>query len=70
MEEKRTVSLASSGQIVVEYVLLLSIAVALAILITNLMVSRNPTNPGFLVSKWEQIINLIGSDIPDDPASP
>ena len=51
-----------SGQIVVEYILLLIIAVGIALLITNTMVSRNPESPGFLISKWYKIINLIGAD--------
>jgi len=50
------------GQIVIEYVLLLIIAVSIALLITSLLVSRDPDNPGFLINKWSQIINLIGND--------
>lgn len=57
-----------SGQIVVEYVLLLVIAVGIAALITNLVVSRSPdpTKRGFLVNKWEAIVNAIGDDLADD----
>lgn len=53
------------GQLVVEYVILLVIVVALALLITNTAVSRSPDNPGFLVAKWRQIIELISNDNPD-----
>ena len=53
------------GQIAVEYVLLLVIGVAVAALITSLVVSRNPDSPGFLIAKWRQIIELIGSDVID-----
>ncbi len=56
------------GQIVVEYVLLLAIGVSVAILLTSTMVSRDPNNPGFLVQKWYDIIQLIGSDMADDLA--
>ncbi|MGE4131722.1 MAG: hypothetical protein AB7F86_08785 [Bdellovibrionales bacterium] len=54
------------GQIVVEYVLLLVVGVSVAALITSTMVSRNPESPGFLVRKWVEIINYIGSDTADD----
>lgn len=56
----------SRGQILVEYVLLLIIAVVVAALIISAMVSRNPDEPGFLVQKWDQIIRFIGNDMPDD----
>ena len=56
------------GQIIVEYVLLLVVGVALAMLITSTMVSRNPNSPGFLVKKWFDIIEAIGKDTPDDLA--
>jgi hypothetical protein len=55
-----------SGQIVIEYVLLLIIAVGLALIITNTMVSRSPDSPGFLIVKWTQIINFIGMDPVED----
>lgn len=53
------------GQIVVEYVLLLIIAVSLAYLLVSQMVSRNHDSPGFLVAKWQNILNVIGADMPD-----
>lgn len=59
----------NSGQIVVEYVLLLVISVAIALLITTLMVSRNPEEPGFLMAKWQAILTLIGADPADDIVS-
>ncbi|MCB0407029.1 MAG: hypothetical protein KDD34_02430 [Bdellovibrionales bacterium] len=54
-----------NGQIVVEYVLLLVAAVGIAVLMTSLMVSRDPEHPGFLVVKWRQIIEVIGKDVVD-----
>lgn len=56
----------ASGQIVVEYVLLLVVGVTIVVLITSTMVSRNPDNPGFLVKKWFDIIKAIGADTADD----
>ncbi len=54
------------GQIVVEYVLLLIIAVALAYLLISKMVSRNPDNPGFFVTKWQSMLTVIGADQADE----
>jgi hypothetical protein len=45
---------------------LLLIAVAVASTITSRMVSRNPENPGFLITKWVSILQTIGSDTADD----
>jgi hypothetical protein len=55
----------NSGQVVVEYVLLLVIAVAVAALITKELVKRDPENPGILVEKWDAILKTIGEDLPD-----
>lgn len=55
-----------SGQIVLEYVLLLMVGVTIAALFTTLLVSRNPQSPGMLIAKWVQIINVIGADPADD----
>lgn len=51
-----------SGQIVVEYVLLLVVAVTIAIFLTSRMISRNPGNPGFVIGGWDKIIRQIGLD--------
>jgi uncharacterized protein (UPF0333 family) len=66
---KRRLGQNNQGQIVVEYVLLLVIGVAIAVIITSTMVSRNPESPGFLIRKWIEIINVIGSDPADDLSS-
>lgn len=55
-----------SGQIVLEYVLLLAIGVVMAMMITSKMASRSANNPGFLVQKWYDIIKTIGEDPADD----
>ena len=54
------------GQIVVEYVLLLIIAVSIAMLITSLMVSRNAESPGFLIKTWRVMLDTMGADPADD----
>ena len=57
---------AQKGQILVEYILLLIVAVAVASLMISAMVSRNPEDPGFLISKWDKILRFIGADAADD----
>ena len=52
----------NSGQIVVEYILLLIVGVMIASLITTVFVSRNAENPGILTTKWRQIIEVIAKD--------
>ena len=61
-----------SGQIVLEYVLLLVIGVAVAAALTTFLVSRNPQSVGMIVLKWTEITRTIGSDTADDlaPAAP
>jgi hypothetical protein len=52
------------GQIVVEYVLLLVIAVTIAALLISQLVSRGD-EPGIIVAKWHAILKVIGDDNPD-----
>jgi hypothetical protein len=54
-----------SGQVIVEYILLLIIAVAAATLITKRLVGRNPDNPGVITTAWSRMNDTIGSDIAD-----
>lgn len=53
------------GQIVVEYVLLLVLAVGLSALLVSQLVSRNSDEPGVLVAKWHAIMKAVGNDLPD-----
>jgi len=53
-----------TGQVIIEYALLLVIVVGLSTLIVTQMASRNPNSPGFLIGKWNAIIEQIGADDP------
>ena len=64
--EKRRFRQSESGQIIIEYVLLLAIAVGLATLITKTMVGRGD-NPGFVITAWQELITAIGTDLADAP---
>lgn len=55
------------GQVVVEYVLLLSIAVALALIVVTGLVKRDdqdPENSGALIRQWQRLQNQIAEDVP------
>lgn len=58
-----------SGQILVEYILLLLIAVSCAMILTTALVGRRADvdNSGILIKSWHKIITAIGNDIPDCP---
>lgn len=71
MKESKRLNMRNNqaGQIVLEYVLLLVVAVAMAALLTTTLVSRNPESTGMIVLKWHQIIQTIGADTADDLAT-
>jgi hypothetical protein len=58
-----------SGQIVVEYVLLLSIAVTIAIMVTRRLVGREEGSEGMVIKAWQTLITQIGADHADAPDS-
>lgn len=49
----------------VEYVLLLVVAVGLAAMLTKNLVSRDQDDGGILTVKWNAILQTIGDDYPD-----
>jgi hypothetical protein len=55
-----------SGQVVLEYVLLLVIVTSLGAVIIKGLVSRNQDEPGLLVAKWHSIIKTIAADNPEE----
>ncbi len=58
-----------SGQILVEYILLLLIAVSSAMILTTALVGRRSSldESGILIKSWHKIITAIGNDLPDCP---
>jgi hypothetical protein len=62
----RVRSIGQSGQIVVEYILLLAVAVTIAALITKTMIGTDPNKPGFVLTAWRSIVREIGADHADD----
>lgn len=55
------------GQIAVEYILLVLIAVTIAATLVSVMVSRNEEEPGFLIRAWQNIITTISTDQSGEP---
>ena len=64
--QKKSSQSNQKGQIVVEYVLLLVLSIGIALLVVSYIVSRDPSSPGFLISKWYEILSFIASDLADD----
>jgi hypothetical protein len=65
-QRNRIRGVGQSGQIIVEYVLLLAIAVIVAALITRMVISPDPNSPGFILKTWDEIVKAIGADHADD----
>lgn len=63
---KRRRRQSESGQIVVEYVLILMVAVSIAVIVTRIMVGRSDTEPGFVIQAWSTMLEQIGMDHADD----
>lgn len=68
MLERRYDLLHRTGQIVIEYVLLLAVSVTAATVLTSLIVKRdqNPANQGFVIRIWSGILQKIGADLPEN----
>lgn len=63
---KRLSRIGQGGQIIVEYVLLLAIAVMIAVAITKTLIGRDPGSEGFVIKLWQTLIDQIGEDQADD----
>ncbi|MGZ3690675.1 MAG: hypothetical protein ACXVAX_04190 [Pseudobdellovibrio sp.] len=55
----------NKGQVIVEYLLLMVIAVALATLLTKQLVNRSTGSPGIIIKAWNDILINIAKDVPD-----
>ncbi len=57
--------LGNKGQAIVEYVLLIFVAVSIAALIIRGVASRDQSNPGVVIKAWQGIIEAIAFDSSD-----
>lgn len=55
----------NKGQLIVEYVLLLSIAAVISAIIVGKLGSRNEDEPGAIIQGWSAVIKSIGEDKAD-----
>ena len=53
------------GQLIVEYVLLIFIVVSIATLMTRMLVGRGEGDNGIIITKWSQMLNMVGQDLGD-----
>ena len=53
------------GQILVEYLLLMVIAIGLATLLTKKLIDRSEGAPGMIIKAWDGILKNISNDLPD-----
>ncbi|OFZ31336.1 MAG: hypothetical protein A2622_01745 [Bdellovibrionales bacterium RIFCSPHIGHO2_01_FULL_40_29] len=57
----------NKGQILVEYLLLMVIAITCATILTKQLIGRgsDASNQGHIIRVWDRIIKTIGNDVPD-----
>lgn len=53
------------GQLVIEYILLLVIAVTIGAILVRGLVNRSENSPGIVVERWKKIQAEVGEEIPD-----
>ena len=54
-----------AGQVLVEYLLLMVIAIGISTLLTKKLISRKSSEKGIIVDTWDRILTNIGKDVPD-----
>lgn len=59
-----------SGQVIIEYVLILVVLVTIGTFIVSRMIGRDPQEPGFVIANWNAIAQVIASDNPDSNNNP
>lgn len=61
--------LQSNGQVVLEYLLLMVVAVSIAALLTQALVKRSTdeSGQGMIIKSWNKMLGVIGNDLPDCP---
>lgn len=57
-----------SGQIVIEYILLLIVVISIGGLLMRTLVSSDPNNAGVVYRVWQEVLIEVGKDKADEPA--
>ncbi len=55
----------NNGQVLVEYLLLMVIAIGISTMLTKKLISRSDSETGIIVDAWDRILTQIGRDVPD-----
>lgn len=55
-----------TGQVVIEYVLLMVILASIGAVIMRSFASRNADEPGLIVAKWNKLLQTVAQDNPED----
>lgn len=55
----------NKGQILVEYLLLMVIAIGCVTLLTKSLVNRSDAKSGMLIKAWNGVLKSISNDLPD-----
>ena len=55
-----------AGQVVIEYILLMVVMAGIGAYLVRNFASRNIDEPGLIVIKWNQILQFIAQDNPED----
>lgn len=55
----------NSGQVLVEYLLLMVITIGISTVLTKKLISRSNSDTGIIVDAWDRILTQIGRDVPD-----
>lgn len=56
-----------SGQILIEYLLLMLVTIGIAALFVRTLVSRSSSDSGALLQRWDAVNKQIGADNPEAP---
>lgn len=65
MQTKPRFSLTEKGQVLIEYLLLMVIVISFAAILIKGLVSRETGKQGAVIRAWDNIIRIIGNDLPD-----
>ncbi len=55
----------NKAQVLVEYLLLMTIAIGCATLLTKKLIGRESSDKGLVIKAWDNILNTISTDLPD-----
>lgn len=66
-ETKSSSGLLEKGQVAVEFVLMVVVAVTIATMIVSALVSRSTDEPGLVIQAWQRIVNAISNDNAAEP---